>query len=250
MGLHAAAPRSGTNILPVTVDAHGRVAFDAVVRQGENSGKIVYTSHADHVPKIADPHYNGNDADKENIIEEVAARTRAALQAMIDARVSAVNPASVPRHVMDRTSFVKYRPARQFNSGAGERVVRVSHAQEDPVMPAQAQAQARAAPGRVVVGARDRAALAAAEGRGGVERPALRLGLEEPEGLLRPARQARGGVRRAADDAGRAVQRRVREPDRGAARRGAEGQGGRRDAEDGCRGDQQEEGGAARSRAA
>ncbi|GJN29282.1 hypothetical protein PR202_gb17494 [Eleusine coracana subsp. coracana] len=136
MGLHAAAP--GSNILPVTVDAHGRVAFDAVVRHGENSGKIVYTSHADLVPKIADPHYNANDAKDEEIIEEVSARTRAALQALIDARVSAVNPASVPRHGTGRTSFVKYRPARQsaaFNSGAAERVVRVSHAQEDPVMP-------------------------------------------------------------------------------------------------------------------
>src|SRR5687767_7475355 len=46
------AAGSLSNVLALTVDARGRVAFDAVVRQGENAAKIVYSSHADLVPKI------------------------------------------------------------------------------------------------------------------------------------------------------------------------------------------------------
>ena len=52
MGLREAAPGS-SDVLAVTVDARGRVAFGAVVRQGENAAKIVYSSHADLVSRIA-----------------------------------------------------------------------------------------------------------------------------------------------------------------------------------------------------
>ncbi|WVZ81956.1 hypothetical protein U9M48_029279 [Paspalum notatum var. saurae] len=131
MGIREAA--AGSSVLAVTVDARGQVAFDAVVRQGQNAAKIVYSSHADLVPKIGAP---GRDADDEDDEEEATtARTRAALQAIIDARLSVVQP---PASARRDPAFVKYRPARQsaaFNSGAEERVVRVEHAQEDPVLP-------------------------------------------------------------------------------------------------------------------
>lgn len=137
MGLGAAAPRS--RVLPLTVDTHGCIAYDGVVRQGENSGKTVYTSHGDLVPKIVAPEDADADAEEKQMVEEVSKRTRAALEAIVNSRLAAVNPASVPRHTSgDATSFVKYKPARQspaFNSGAVERVVRVNRAQEDPILP-------------------------------------------------------------------------------------------------------------------
>ncbi|CAD6337217.1 unnamed protein product [Miscanthus lutarioriparius] len=142
MGLREAAPGS-SDVLAVTVDARGRVAFGAVVRQGENAAKIVYSSHADLVPRIAPApdHQDADDEDEEEV-EATTARTRAALQAIIDALLPAAQPASVvrPPRSRDDPTVVKYRPARQlaaFNSGAEERIVRVEHAQEDPVLPPQ-----------------------------------------------------------------------------------------------------------------
>ncbi|MCI67752.1 SNW/SKI-interacting protein-like, partial [Trifolium medium] len=44
--------RNKSSILPVTVDAHGKVAYDAIVKQNENAKKIVYTHHKDLIPKI------------------------------------------------------------------------------------------------------------------------------------------------------------------------------------------------------
>ncbi|OEL21656.1 SNW domain-containing protein 1 [Dichanthelium oligosanthes] len=126
-----------SNMLAVTLDACGSVAFDAVIHQGENAAKIVYSSHADLVPRITAPD-QGTACDDEEEEELTTARTRAALQVLIDARLSAVQPASVRPRSRDDPTFVKYRPARQsasFNSGAEERIVRVEHAQEDPVLP-------------------------------------------------------------------------------------------------------------------
>ncbi|KAG0513464.1 hypothetical protein BDA96_10G104600 [Sorghum bicolor] len=137
MGLREAAPGSNDDgVLAVTFDVRGRVAFGAVVRQGENAAKIVYSSHADLVPRIAPAHDHHDAAadEDEDEVEATTARTRAALQAIIDARRSAVQPA----RSRDDPTLVKYRPARQsaaFNSGAEERIVRVEHAQEDPVLP-------------------------------------------------------------------------------------------------------------------
>ena len=44
--------KPGTKILPVSVDANGEIAYDAIVKQNENSRKIVYSQHKDIVPKI------------------------------------------------------------------------------------------------------------------------------------------------------------------------------------------------------
>ncbi|CAL5043812.1 unnamed protein product [Urochloa decumbens] len=117
-----------SNVLALAVDAHGRVASDAVVRQGENADKIVYSSHAGLLPKIADPDHDADDLYDE--VEATTARTRAALQAIIDARLSA---ASARRRdaTVDHPAFVKYRPS----AAAEERLVRLARAQEDPVLP-------------------------------------------------------------------------------------------------------------------
>ncbi|CAN6202074.1 unnamed protein product [Urochloa humidicola] len=132
-------PPPSSNVLALTVDAArgGRVAFDAVVRQGENAAKIVYSTHADLLPKIAAvPDHHNADADADDAeIEATIARTRAALQAIINA---AAHPATTaPRRRDECPAFVKYRPAAAaLRSGAaGERVVRFARAQEDPVLP-------------------------------------------------------------------------------------------------------------------
>ncbi|KAK0603278.1 hypothetical protein LWI29_003327 [Acer saccharum] len=51
MGRHRSA-KPGSGILPVTVDAHGNVSFDAIVKQNENAKKIVHSQLKDFIPKI------------------------------------------------------------------------------------------------------------------------------------------------------------------------------------------------------
>ncbi|KAJ1258615.1 hypothetical protein BS78_10G089700 [Paspalum vaginatum] len=58
-------------------------------------------------------------------------------EVIIDAQLSVVQPVSARPCSRGDPTIVKYRPARQsaaFNSGGKERVVRVEHAQEDPVL--------------------------------------------------------------------------------------------------------------------
>ncbi|CAL5046800.1 unnamed protein product [Urochloa decumbens] len=130
------SPPPPSNVLALAVDAHGRVASDAVVRQGENADKIVYTSHAGFLPKIAAPDHDADAAGLYDEVEATTARTRAALQAIVDARLSA---ASARRRDADdhQPAFVKYKPsAAALGSGAAdERLVRLARAQEDPVLP-------------------------------------------------------------------------------------------------------------------
>lgn len=52
MGRKKDSNNSGPKTLPVTVDEHGGLTFDAIVKQNENASKIVYSQHADLVPKI------------------------------------------------------------------------------------------------------------------------------------------------------------------------------------------------------
>uniref|UniRef100_A0A0E0L9D1 SKI-interacting protein SKIP SNW domain-containing protein n=1 Tax=Oryza punctata TaxID=4537 RepID=A0A0E0L9D1_ORYPU len=131
----------GVLTLNLTVDGSGgRVAFDAVVRQGENAKKTVYSSPGDVLPKInaAAADDDGDENDEEQAaVEETTARTSAALRAIVEKRLSAVQPANIQAS-NPNARFIKYMPARQssaLNSGAAERIVRIGEIQQDPLEP-------------------------------------------------------------------------------------------------------------------
>ena len=131
--------KGGSKILALTVDAHGSVAFDAVVKQGENAGKIVYSKHSDLVPKIAtsDSQAPDDDDEEQKQIEETTERTKAALEKVVNVRLSAAQPKNVPTHDSE-SKFIKYKPSQQsaaFNSGAKERIIRTSEMAVDPLEP-------------------------------------------------------------------------------------------------------------------
>jgi SNW domain-containing protein 1 len=92
LGMGRRDDKGGSRILALTVDAHGSVAFDAVVKQGENAGKIVYSKHSDLVPKIAtaDSQAMSDDDEEQKQIEETTERTKAALEKVVNVRLSAV----------------------------------------------------------------------------------------------------------------------------------------------------------------
>ncbi|OAY85316.1 SNW/SKI-interacting protein [Ananas comosus] len=128
--------RPGSKILPLTVDSKGNVAFDAVVKQNENASKIIYSQHKDLVPKIAaEDQKQSEEYDKE--IEETTERTKAALEKIVNVRLSAAQPKNVPTHNSE-SKFIKYKPSQQsaaFNSGAKERIIRMLEMPVDPLEP-------------------------------------------------------------------------------------------------------------------
>ena len=138
LGMGRRDDKGGSKILALTVDARGSVAFDAVVKQGENAGKIVYSKHSDLVPKIATSDSQAPDEEEEQKqIEETTERTKAALEKVVNVRLSAAQPKNVPTHDSE-SKFIKYKPSQQsaaFNSGAKERIIRMSEMAVDPLEP-------------------------------------------------------------------------------------------------------------------
>ncbi|KAK7331026.1 hypothetical protein VNO77_25235 [Canavalia gladiata] len=132
------ASKSSSNILPVTVDAHGNVAYDAIVRQNENAKKIVYTQQKDLIPKILkNDEDESDDDDTQKEIDETTQETKAALEKIVNVRLSAAQPKNVPKQSSD-TKYIKYKPSQQsaaFNSGAKERVIRMVEMPVDPLEP-------------------------------------------------------------------------------------------------------------------
>ncbi|KAI3987068.1 hypothetical protein MKX01_036858 [Papaver californicum] len=131
----------GSKILPLTVDAHGNVAFDAIVRQHENASKIVYSSHRDLVPKVlkdggGDHEPDKSDEEYQKKIEETTQNTKAALEKIVNARLSAAQPKNVVASQTSYAKLIKYKPSKQstsFNSGAKERLVSLTAKPVDPL---------------------------------------------------------------------------------------------------------------------
>eukprot|EP00262_Sarcandra_glabra_P019120 TRINITY_DN709_c0_g1_i1.p1 TRINITY_DN709_c0_g1~~TRINITY_DN709_c0_g1_i1.p1 ORF type:complete len:596 (+),score=142.67 TRINITY_DN709_c0_g1_i1:173-1960(+) len=137
LGMGRKDEKPGSKILPLTVDSHGNVAFDAIVRQNENASKIVYAQHRDLIPKILSEEDGESDEELEKEIEETTQRTKSALEKIVNTRLSAAQPKNVPSQSSDST-FIKYKPSQQsaaFNSGAKERIVRMVEMPVDPLEP-------------------------------------------------------------------------------------------------------------------
>ncbi|XP_055800795.1 SNW/SKI-interacting protein A [Solanum dulcamara] len=132
--------KAGGKNLPVTVDEHGEVRYDAIVRQGENAKKIVYSQHKDLIPKFVKEDEGDEEMDqdeKQKVIDETMEETKAALEKIVNVRLSAAQPKNVPTQSQE-SKFIKYKPSQQaaaFNSGAKERIIRMVEMPVDPLDP-------------------------------------------------------------------------------------------------------------------
>lgn len=140
MGRRDGQQKLGSTTLALTVDSHGDVAYDAIVKQNENSRKIVYSQHKDLVPKVLRGSLDvemPEDEELEKEIEETMNSTKSALEKIVNVRLSAAQPNNVPTQSTD-SQFIKYKPSQQsaaFNSGAKERIIRMVEMQVDPLEP-------------------------------------------------------------------------------------------------------------------
>ncbi|KAM7274633.1 hypothetical protein ACFE04_016499 [Oxalis oulophora] len=138
MGREKSKP--GLKILPVTVDAHGNVAYDAIVKLNENSKKTVYSQHKDIVPKVLKNQEDEDmeeDEEMQKKIEETTLETKNALEKITNVRLSAAQPKNVAKQSTD-SNYIKYKPSQQsaaFNSGAKERIIKMVEMPVDPLEP-------------------------------------------------------------------------------------------------------------------
>ncbi|PWA70773.1 chromatin protein family [Artemisia annua] len=131
---------SGQKTLPVTVDDKRNLRFDAIVKQNENSRKVVYSQHRDIIPKVLkddDKEHDEEDDDKQNEIEETTEQTKAALEKIVNVRLSAVQPKNVQTQSQE-SQFINYKPSQQsdaYNSGSKGRIIRMMEMPVDPLEP-------------------------------------------------------------------------------------------------------------------
>ncbi|KAG8380796.1 hypothetical protein BUALT_Bualt06G0053800 [Buddleja alternifolia] len=132
--------KPGGKTLPLTVDERGNLRYDSIVKQNENAKKIVYSEHSDLVPVFVKDNEKEDEMDvdeKQKEIDETTQDTKAALEKIVNVRLSAAQPKNVPTQSSD-SKFIKYKPSQQsaaFNSGAKERIIRMVEMPVDPMEP-------------------------------------------------------------------------------------------------------------------
>eukprot|EP00051_Salpingoeca_urceolata_P027371 m.481198 g.481198 ORF g.481198 m.481198 type:complete len:550 (+) comp22081_c0_seq1:116-1765(+) len=123
--------------LALQTNASGEIMYDALVRQGHDKDRIVYSSYKDLVPTEITKQDPLRELPAEEEIEETAKKTREALEKVVTGKVAAAQPTNIPKQNHEAT-FIRYTPAQQgveYNSGAKQRVIRMVEVQKDPLEP-------------------------------------------------------------------------------------------------------------------
>ena len=128
-------------IVNVEIDEQGDVSYDAIVKGGSNSDKLVYTKLDD--VKGGDPQDISLPTEDEE--EATRQRTQAALQSLLSTKTALDKPsgtaminAATSQNAEGKTQFIKYTPrtdAPGYNPAAAQRVIQMVPAQVDPMMP-------------------------------------------------------------------------------------------------------------------
>eukprot|EP00803_Ostreobium_quekettii_P003268 evm.model.scf_1162.5 EVM.evm.TU.scf_1162.5 scf_1162:31624-33363(-) len=124
--------------LNASVGPDGEVSYDAIVRQGSNSGRAVAASHGDLLPKVdAVASGAGMARPGPDVEEETVKDTWESLQRVVEAKISAAQPKTLgPRPAGPQ--YIKYTPSQggpQFNSGAKQRIIKLQDMPSDPLEP-------------------------------------------------------------------------------------------------------------------
>ncbi|KAK7241258.1 SKIP-like spliceosomal component [Aureococcus anophagefferens] len=139
MGTKEEARSSSTAVVALEVGEDGAVKYDAIVKQGENKGRLVQTSLADVKEKAGEA-----DALALPSAEAEAAaaqRTQAALGAILDGKINSAKPTHVPEACdpnRQKATFVRYTPnpsAPGYSASASQRIVKLVDQQVDPMAP-------------------------------------------------------------------------------------------------------------------
>jgi len=131
------------DVLSATVDATGKVSYDAIVTGGTNADKKVYSKHSDL--RGCQPSQEDIALPSEEDALSTAERTQRALSSLVSAKVamdkptgSAIAAAIDSATAHERTQFIRYTPnenAPGYNPQAAQRIIRMVPKQIDPMQP-------------------------------------------------------------------------------------------------------------------
>jgi len=124
-------------IVPTTVDEHGNVSYDAIVKHGRGAGTTVHSSHNDLMPKLHQMTEDDLKRPDEEELLETKKRTEKALGKIVDFKLTASQPKTLAAPPAQAT-YIKYTPSQRgeaHNSGAQHRVIRMSEMAPDPLEP-------------------------------------------------------------------------------------------------------------------
>ncbi|KAL7533743.1 hypothetical protein ACHAXR_005420 [Thalassiosira sp. AJA248-18] len=131
------------DVLSATVDATGKVSYDAIVTGGTNSDKKVYSKHSDL--RGCQPSQEDIALPSQEDAASTAERTQRALSSLLSAKVamdkptgSAIAAATDSATAHERTQFIRYTPnenAPGYNPQASQRIIRMVPKQIDPMQP-------------------------------------------------------------------------------------------------------------------
>ncbi|CAH1793188.1 unnamed protein product, partial [Owenia fusiformis] len=137
MGQKKTEAKSGTGSLAMTLDAQGKIKYDAIAKYGHAKDKVVHTKFGDLVPKpMSDDDPELQRPDDEEIGDNTE-RTRQALEKLVQGKISAAMPVRAAEKQAP-AQYIRYTPSQQgmaFNSGAKQRVIRMVEVQSDPMEP-------------------------------------------------------------------------------------------------------------------
>ncbi|GAV03005.1 hypothetical protein RvY_13496 [Ramazzottius varieornatus] len=127
-----------SNALAVPVDDSGAIKYDAILRQGPNKDKVIYSKFQDLVPlPIRNESAPELQKPDEEEIAKLTQETQSALQLLVDRKIAAAMPVRRAEGTVP-DQFIRYTPSQQgdaFNSGAKQRVIRLVDVQRDPMEP-------------------------------------------------------------------------------------------------------------------
>mmetsp|Transcript_49921 Transcript_49921/g.78996 ORF Transcript_49921/g.78996 Transcript_49921/m.78996 type:complete len:559 (-) Transcript_49921:61-1737(-) len=121
-------------VVPLQVDEHGKVAWDAVIKQGAAKDKLaVWTRPEDSREKWSKP----EDLQKPSLEIDMlnTERTQKALEMVLNGKIQAGLP---QKEKEKEPEFVRYTPnpnAPGYTPNCKERVIRITEKQQDPLMP-------------------------------------------------------------------------------------------------------------------
>ncbi|EDQ89785.1 uncharacterized protein MONBRDRAFT_24891 [Monosiga brevicollis MX1] len=124
-------------VVPVQVDQNGKIRYDALLRHGQRSDKIVHSTYDSLAAVDVTNDEERRQMPSEDTVEETTLKTKQALEELVNGKIQNVRTTHVDKVNRDAT-YIRYTPGQidqQHNSGAQQRIIRMVDVQVDPMQP-------------------------------------------------------------------------------------------------------------------
>jgi SNW domain-containing protein 1 len=124
-------------VVPITLDANGKVQYDVLLRQGSGKDKIIHSTYNALVPVAITADDPKRELPDEDAVRKATEKTKQQFDEIVGTAQAAAAPTKIKKQQLD-AKFIRYTSAQQgeaLNSGAQQRVIRMVNVQNDPMEP-------------------------------------------------------------------------------------------------------------------